>query len=127
MILDRILGSSKVIETGLKLIDDLHYSDGEEAEDKRKIIAAKTDAKAKLLDAYAPFKTTQRYIALIFTAVFVFILINGVLSALYGIVPMSNVDSAREFGDKMWLGEIMMTIVGWYFGGGVIESWKRQK
>ena len=119
-ILGKILGSDDVISKGIQLIDDMHTSTEEE-------IAAKSKAKVDLLGAYAPFKLAQRYLALMFTAMFIFIMANGVLGALYGIVPIENVEEAKKFANEMWLGEIMLTIVGFYYSGGVIDSVRRKK
>ena len=119
-IIGKILGSGDVISKGMDLIDSMHTSTEEE-------IAAKTKAKTDLLGAYAPFKLAQRYLALMFTAMFVFIMANGVLGSLYGVVPLENVEEAKRFANEMWLGEIMITIVGFYFGGGVVESIKGKK
>lgn len=118
-ILGKILGSGDVISKGMDLIDSMHTSTEEE-------IAAKTKAKTDLLGAYAPFKLAQRYLALMFTAMFIFIMANGVLGALYGIVPIENVEEAKKFANEMWLGEIMLTIVGFYYSGGVIDSVRRK-
>ena len=119
-ILGKIFGSGDVISKGIDLIDSMHTSTEEE-------IVAKTKAKVDIMNAYAPFKLAQRYLALMFTAVFIFIMVNGVLGSLYGIVPLENVERAKEFSNSMWLGEIMLTIVGFYFSGGVIESIKGKK
>jgi hypothetical protein len=118
-ILGKILGSDTVISKGLDLIDSMHTSTEEE-------IAAKTKAKTDLLGAYAPFKLAQRYLALMFTAMFIFIMANGILGALYGIVPLENVEEAKKFANEMWLGEIMLTIIGFYYSGGVIDSVRRK-
>ena len=118
-ILAKILGSGDVIKQGLDLIDDMHTSTEEE-------IKAKNDAKIALLAAYAPFKLAQRWLALMFTSVFVFIMLNGVLGALYGIIDMNNVNEAKAFANEMWLGEIMLAIVGFYFGGGLFESARKK-
>ena len=118
-ILAKIFGSDKIIEGGLKLIDDLHTTTEEE-------IQAKAKAKSDLLSAYAPFKLAQRYLALMFTAMFLFIMANGVVGALYGVIEMSNVEAAKQFASEMWLGEIMLAIVGFYFGGGFADSIKRK-
>jgi len=126
-IFSTIFGSSKVIETGLKLIDDIHYSDSEEAEDKRKEATLKTNAKIELLKAYAPFKLTQRYLAFAFSGIFLFIMINGVLGSLYGFILLENVNNARDFANEMWLGEIVIAIIGFYFSGGFVESFNRKK
>jgi len=114
-IIGKLLGSDTVISKGMELIDDLHTSTEEE-------LAAKTKAKTDLIAAYAPFKLAQRYLALIFTAMFVFIMANGVLGALYGVVDTAAVQEAKDFANEMWLGEIMLAIVSFYFGGGFIES-----
>jgi hypothetical protein len=119
-ILGKILGSDSVISKGFELIDSMHTSTEEE-------IAAKSKAKTDLLGAYAPFKLAQRYLALMFTGVFIFIMANGVLGSLYGIVPLENVEEAKRFANEMWLGEIMLTIVSFYFGGGLVESVKGKK
>jgi hypothetical protein len=118
-IIGKLLGSDTVISKGMELIDDLHTSTEEE-------IAAKTKAKVDLLAAYAPFKIAQRYLALIFTIVFVFIMANGVLGAMYGIIDLAAVEEAKKFANEMWLGEIMLAIVGFYFGGGFAESITRK-
>lgn len=119
-VISKIFGSGDVIKAGIQLIDDMHTSTEEE-------IVAKTKAKVDIMNAYAPFKLAQRYLALMFTVVFVFIMINGVLGSLYGIVPLENVEEAKRFANEMWLGEIMLTIVGFYFGGGVVESVRGKK
>ena len=125
-ILSNIFGSGDVVKKGLDLIDEAWTSDEEKADNEVKIIEAKTNAKATLLNAYAPFKLAQRYLALMFTFVFLFIMMNGVLGALYGWVDMASVQEAKKFANEMWLGEIMITIVGFYFGGGLVESYKKK-
>lgn len=125
-ILNNIFGTGEVVKKGLDLIDEAWTSDEEKAENEAKIIEAKTNAKATLLNAYAPFKLAQRYLAMMFTFVFLFIMMNGVLGALYGWVDMVAVQEAKKFANEMWLGEIMLTIVGFYFGGGLAESFKKK-
>lgn len=114
-ILSTLFGTGDVITKGMELIDNLHTSTEEE-------IAAKSKARTDLLQAYAPFKLAQRYLALMFTAVFLFIMINGVMGALYGIIDLDRVEEAKKFANEMWLGEIMLAIVGFYFGGGAFEG-----
>jgi hypothetical protein len=103
----------------MDLIDAIHTSDEEE-------INAKAKAKVDLLGAYAPFKIAQRYLAVMFTVVFLFIMLNGILGALYGVVDMKSVNEAKDFANDMWLGEIMLAIISFYFGGGFIESINRK-
>lgn len=126
-LLGKIFGADKVIDKGLELIDDLYTSDEEEAEIKQKLIEAKTKAKTDLMVAYAPFKLAQRYIAFTFVIIFSFIMVNGVVGSLYGWIDIAQVEQAKEFADSMWLGEIMIAIVSFYFGGGFVESIKRNK
>ena len=125
-VLNNIFGTGEVVKKGLDLIDEAWTSDEEKADNEVKIITAKTNAKATLLNAYAPFKLAQRYLAMMFTFVFLFIMMNGVLGALYGWVDMVAVQEAKKFANEMWLGEIMLTIVGFYFGGGLAESFKKK-
>lgn len=125
-ILGSIFGTGEVVKKGLELIDEAWTSDEEKADNQAKIIEAKTNAKATLLNAYAPFKLAQRYLALMFSSVFLFIMINGILGALYGWVDMEAVNEAKKFANEMYLGEIVLTIVIFYFGGGAIESYKKK-
>ena len=121
----RIFGSSDIVEQGSKLLDEAFYTDQEKVQDKQKLIELKTQAKVNLLEAYHPFKLTQRILAIAFTFTFLFIVINGILGALYGIVDMKRVKEALDFADSVNLGTIVMLIVGFYFGGGFVESFKR--
>ena len=126
-ILGRIFGSEKVIDKAGTLIDEMFYTDEEEIKDKQKLIDAKARQRIELMRAYAPFKLAQRVIAFGFVTVFLFIMLNGVLGSLYGIIDLTNVEQARKFADSMWLGEIVIMIVSFYFGGGLAESIKRSK
>jgi hypothetical protein len=119
-VLAKILGSKDVIQQGMSLIDDMVVTTEEE-------VAAKSKARVDLLAAYQPFKLAQRYIALMFTGMFLFIMANGVVGALYGVIDMANVEAAKDFASSMWLGEIMLGIVGFYFGGGLASSIKERK
>ena len=125
-IFSEIFGTGTVIEKGLELIDDAWTSDEEQAEIDAQAIERKAQSKIELLKAYAPFKLTQRVIAFAFTGVFLFIMVNGVLGSLYGWIDLEKVQNAMEFANKMWLGEIMIAIVTFYFGGGFAESIKRK-
>jgi hypothetical protein len=111
-ILATILGATGVIESGMKLIDDMHTSTEEE-------ILAKTQAKVNLMNAYAPFKVAQRVLAIMFAATFLgsFILVLAMTLAGKG-EPTDVTAIVGEF----WIGEIMITIVGFYFGGGFVEG-----
>lgn len=111
-ILGKLFGSSEVITKGMELIDNMHTSDVEE-------IAAKSKAKTELLNAYAPFKLAQRYLALMFSVTYLitFIMVMGM--ALAGI---AEVDVVRDVISEFYIGEILLTIIAFYFAGGTIAS-----
>jgi len=116
-ILANILGTGDVVKAGLDLIDDMHTSTEEETQ-------AKAKAKVDTLQAYAPFKVAQRYIALLFTFTFLlcFVLVLG--KTLFG--DVSNLADIRAVIAEFWIGEIMLLITTFYFGGGLAESIKRK-
>ena len=112
-ILAKIFGAGDVIQSGVDLIDSLHTSTEEE-------IQAKSKAKTDLLTAYAPFKIAQRYLALMFTFTYLlafFICLIMVLSA----DVFTKADVINLLGE-FYIGEIMLTIVAFYFAGGAIEG-----
>ena len=111
-ILGRIFGSGDVIKAGIQLIDDMHTSSEEE-------IQAKSKAKIELMNAYAPFKLAQRYLALMFTVTFLFsfMLVLGMT-----LNKMGDINAVKTVLGDFYIGEIMLTIVFFYFGGGAIEG-----
>lgn len=111
-LLAKIFGSSDVISKGLDLIDSMHTSDEEE-------IKAKSQAKIDLLTAYAPFKLAQRYLAVMFTVVFLccFILVLSMTLAGKG-----DTAQVKIVLSEFYIGEIMLSIVLFYFGGGAFEG-----
>ena len=116
-VLSKILGSGDVIKKGMELIDDMHTSTEEE-------IAAKSRARTQLLEAYQPFKLAQRYIALMFTAVFLsmFVLVIGMTLAGRG-----DVEAIKQILGDFWIGEITAIIVSFYFGGGLASEINNRK
>ena len=111
-VISKIFGSGDVISKGMDLIDSMHTSTEEE-------ITAKTKAKTDLLSAYAPFKLAQRYLALMFAVCFLatFVLVMGMTLAGKG-----DVGSVKAVLGDFYIGEIMLTIVAFYFGGGAFEG-----
>ena len=115
-ILNTIFGSGDVITKGMDLIDSFHTSDTE-------MVEAKTKAKTDLMRAYAPFKIAQRYLALMFGGTYIttYILVIGMtfigkdVSAVKGILSEFQID---------W---IMLSIVMFYFGGGLADSVMKKK
>jgi len=111
-ILTKILGSKDVIKKGLDLIDDIHTSKEEEVK-----------AKINLLSAYAPFKIAQRYLALMFgfTYLLCFAIVLVMTLAGYG-----DVKGIKFILSDFYIGEIMLAIVAFYFGGGLFESARKK-
>ena len=116
-ILGKILGSDAVIKKGMDLIADMHTSD--EAQ-----IKAATAQKVAIMQSYAPFKIAQRYLALMFglTYVLCFVIVLGM--TLTGKGDPSSVSLVME---QFQINYAMLLILGFYFGGGAIESFTAGK
>lgn len=112
----KIFGSKDVISQGMKLIDDMHVSETEAVE-------TKTKAKIDLMNAYAPFKLAQRWLAFMFTFTYLtcFAITLGMTLAGEG-----DTQGVREVLNEYYVGEIMLTIVAFYFGGGLVGSFKEK-
>lgn len=120
-ILSKIFGTGDVVEKGFELIDKLHTSDAEEAQLQIDMVNAKTKAKTDLLSSYAPFKIAQRYLAVMFGITFIgsFLLVLVMTLTDVSTQTLTNVRAVLvEFN----IGWIMLTIVGFYFGGGAFEG-----
>lgn len=111
-ILSKLLGTGEIIKEGFELIDDMHTSTEEE-------IQAKSKAKTDLLNAYAPFKVAQRYLALMFAFTF---LTCFAAVILLSIGDHGNVETIRAVMGEFYIAEIMFTIIAFYFGGGMFEG-----
>ena len=111
-ILAKILGSGDVVSKGMELIDSLHTSTEEELE-------AKAKAKTDLLTAYQTFKLAQRYLALMFASTFLFSFFLVLTLTLAGVGKTVEIKAILS---EFYIGEIMLTIVVFYFGGGFAEG-----
>ena len=116
-VLGKILGSGDVIQQGMKLIDDMHTSTEEE-------IAAKSKAKIDLMGAYAPFKVAQRYLALMFGATF---LGSYMIVLSMTISGQGDPNAVTKVMEQFSINYAMLIILGFYFGGGVVDSIKAKK
>ena len=103
-----IFGTEKVVSKGMDMIDDAFYTDQEEAEDAK----GKREWKLKLLQAYQPFKTAQRLLALLYSIPYVSIVVYATI--MNDMVLMERVNEA--------LGMQCLAIVSFYFMGGVGEG-----
>jgi hypothetical protein len=106
----KILGSDKVIESGIKAIDSFVYTDEEKAVQK-----------TELLKHFEPFKLAQRYLALLFSFAFVAAFIASIGLSLFGL-PYAGIVKIVEAFNISW---IVLSIVTFYFTGGTIESFKK--
>ena len=111
-VLASILGNGDVIKKGMDLIDDVHSSD-EEME------RVKAQAKIDMIKAYAPFKVAQRYLALMFTGTF---LISFFIVLVMTLMGQANIPEIKQVIDDYYVGEAMLTILAFYFGGGMLEG-----
>ena len=115
-ILSTIFGSGDVISKGMDLIDTFHTSDTE-------MIEAKTKAKTDLMTAYAPFKIAQRYLALMFGATYITTYILVITMVFLG----KDVDAVKGVLAEFQIDWIMLSIVMFYFGGGLANSVMKKK
>jgi hypothetical protein len=116
-VIGKILGSEKVIKAGLDLLDDMHTSTEEE-------IAAKSKAKIDLMNAYAPFKLAQRYLALMFGLTF---LSSYVLVLAMTISGQGDPEAVTKVMEQFSINYAMLIILGFYFGGGAVEGFLDKK
>lgn len=116
-LLSKIFGSDKIIDAGISAGDKLFFTNEEKA-----------DYRIKLLKAYEPFKLAQRLIALLVTAVYLFIH----LTAAIMFVVSFWIEKAKEASEGLFtlnnesLGTAFAIIVAWYFAGGVINNIKKK-
>ena len=116
-VLGKILGSGDVVKQGMKLIDDMHTSTEEE-------IAAKSKARIDLMNAYAPFKLAQRYLALMFGFTF---LASYIIVLTMTIAGTGDPNAVTKVMEQFSINYAMMIILGFYFGAGALESFQNKK
>jgi len=116
-VISKMLGSGDVIKKGMELIDDMHTSTEEE-------IVAKSKAKIDLMNAYAPFKIAQRYLALMFGLTF---LGSYVLVLAMTISGQGDPEAVTKVMEQFSINYAMLIILGFYFGGGAVEGFLDKK
>ena len=116
-VIGKILGSDKVIEKGLDLIDGMHTSTEEE-------IAAKAKARIDLMNAYAPFKIAQRWLALMFGLTFIgsYFLVLGMT-----LTGQGDADAVTKVMEQFSINYAMLVILSFYFAGGAVEGFMEKK
>ena len=122
-----------VINTG----DKLFYTDEEKAEDRIK----QREFFPTLLKAYHPFKIAQRVLAIWFSGLFGLAFIVGLTVSIFNMVStyrqtlagieqkdiiIISLNPLFSLVNTFSLGLIMLTIVGFYFAGGAINSMHKE-
>jgi len=111
-LIGKILGSSSSIKSGMEMIDEAVYTKQEQAENKNIGITLK----ANLLNSYHAYKVTQRSLALIIAPPYIFAcMITFFCSFFIDVTDQIELLEGR-------LGQAFVLIMGFYFGGGTIES-----
>lgn len=109
------------------------------AEEKADMNFKTTQLHIQLLEAYHPFKVTQRVLAFWYSFLFGMAFISGVIMAVintiieYRFIPtedtpeakLLNVDHLIAIVSAFGMFGIVMAIVSFYFAGGTLESIKR--
>jgi len=121
-----------VINTG----DKLFYTDEEKAEDRIK----QREFFPTLLKAYHPFRIAQRVLAFFFSGLFGLAFIIGLGISVFNMVAtyrqtlagaekivVISLDPLFALVNAFSLGIIMLTIIGFYFAGGAINSMHKDK
>jgi len=116
-IFGKLLGSKKVVDSAISGMDKLVFTTEEKA-----------DYMLDFLKAYEPFKVAQRLIALIVLIPYLFIFLVSAMVMLYG--GLTDTQTATDVAKELMkfnvdtLNWIVITIVGFYFMGGTINSFK---
>lgn len=113
-----LFSANNVVDAIIDSGDALVYTE----EEKAKAAQLAVDTKLKMLPLFEPFKLAQRYIALAFTTNFLLSFWVGV--SLYVWFP-AYLDGFLNIVGVYQLGWIMLAIISFYFGGGFLESFKR--
>lgn len=110
-VLGKLFGSDKVIDGIVKTGDALILTNEE-----------RLDWHAKFLKLYEPFKIAQRLLAMTFGIPYAIAWVITFIASFF--VDDVSAQMALLSGD---MGTIVMVIVGFYFGGGMIESFVSRK
>ena len=105
-VLSTIFGSGDVISKGMDLIDSFH-----------------TKAKTDLMSAYAPFKLAQRIMATMFSVTYISTYVLVIVMTFLD----KDVTGVKAILSEFQIDWIMLTIVMFYFGGGLAESVMKKK
>lgn len=118
-ILGKILGSKGVIKNAMSGIDKAIFTREEKA-----------DYMLKFLAAYEPFKLAQRILAIMFSSVFLFGVLSGMIMVIIGSITAHTdiVISGKELISTTWqsIGTPESLIIAFYFAGGTINTFMKR-
>jgi len=112
--------ATKIIDEAISGIDKMVYTEEEKAEAKKEMVSLKVN----LLNAYAPFKLTQRYLALVFASLYSFLLL--LIITLTAMKYTEQVKQILEIIEIFGLNWIMLAIISFYYSAGLVESFRRK-
>jgi len=107
--LGKLFGTEKVINKGTDMLDKAFYTDQEKAE-----------GHIRLLKAYEPFKLAQRFLALIVVPPWA---LGWFICFILSFTEMDLTYPMKILEGK--LGIAALTILGFYFAGGAINSLRK--
>ena len=105
----KLFGTEKVINKGVDMLDNAFYTDQEKAQ-----------AHIQLLKAYEPFKLAQRLLAAIVVPPWV---LGQILCFGLGFTDIDTSKATEVLDGK--LGMAALTILGFYFMGGTLNTLKK--
>lgn len=105
---------NKIVDGVYNGADKAFYTDEERADMEVKM----SETKMKMLELYEPFKLAQRYLAFAFTINFILAFWVGTI--LFFWLP-TYLDGFLKLISVFQLGWIMLAIVSFYFGGGLMN------
>ena len=116
-LIGKLFGSDKIVDAGISAADKIFFTNEEKA-----------DYRLKLLKAYEPFKLAQRLIALIVTAVYLFVHTIAATLFVLSVWFETTLEAAKLlYGmNNETLGTPWAIIVAWYFAGGVLDKFGKK-
>lgn len=124
-----IFGSDAVIEKGMNGIDAIVYTDQEKARDK-----------IKFLGQFTAFKKAQRVLAFGYSFLFGITFLVGLGISIFNMISeyqqtvagkdkivLISLEPLVTLATTFSIGTISIVIITWYFSGGVVDSFKKEK
>lgn len=115
-----ILFRQDVFKKGAEIVDEAFYTQEERAEHRDKILMIKQ----KFLQLYEPYKIAQRYLAIVFSIPFALLHVGAfaVRIAMWDNPELQTAIATVQDDINTSFGNIVWTIIGFYFLGGTVEG-----